>query len=765
MKIHTSLKSILSFNFIVAATLPILIVGSLSLHILTQSMEAEISQRNLILAQVLASEVERFLEEPMRLLRQIRDIADGQFIRQEQISGSLQTVLGNYKFFDTIMMLDQQGIVTHLAPYDEDMIGNNMSYQPFFKDTRDSGQACLSPTFISMQTGQPTLTLSISLRQGIIAGYLNLGVLGTLIKKVRIGDHGYAGITDRDGVLIAHPDTSLVSQRMNIRNVYVIRQAISGREGTFPYSFRGVEKLGSAVILPHSRWIVVVAQPIEEAFAPVRKIRNIIWAGTLMALGLAITIAMLSLRKTLNPLLRLAKDTQRVAGGDYHFPAYQKNYREVDELADNFKTMIEAVKTREEALRESWEKLADRNRDLKNARNYVKNIIDSMPSFLVSVDTEGRIIRWNMHAENFSDKSWKEAKGRLVTDIFPHLAIQMADLKASLQKRLPVKQEKQPARISGETRYHNVVIYPLTGNGVTGAVVRLDDVTERVRIEEMMVQTEKMISVGGLAAGTAHEINNPLAVILQGSQNTLRRLSPEFDANVRAARECQTDISSIRAYLEKRGIFRYLKGIEDAGTRAAEIVSQMISFTRPGDSRMHLEDINDLLDQSLTLAASDYDLKKKYGFECIEIVRDYDSGLDRVLCSASDIKQVLLNLLRNAAQAMPWDGETDGPSRRITLKTGKEGHQIRIEVQDNGPGMPENIRKRIFEPFYTTKGVGVGTGLGLSVSFFIVTNNHKGTISAESEPGKGTRFIVRLPIENAEGEKFDADFFPSEDEC
>jgi len=158
-----------------------------------------------------------------------------------------------------------------------------------------------------------------------------------------------------------------------------------------------------------------------------------------------------------------------------------------------------------------------------------------------------------------------------------------------------------------------------------------------------------------------------------------------------------------------------------------------------------LQGMGELLDKAIELASSDYDLKKKYDFRQIQIIRRYDGDLPRVWCDASKIQQVFLNILKNGAQAMAETGRSvEQPC--FTLGVMPEGKMARIEIGDNGPGMDEMIRKRVFEPFFTTKDVGIGTGLGLSVSYFIITEDHSGTMEVESAPGTGTKFIIRLPF-------------------
>ncbi|NOX33473.1 MAG: GAF domain-containing protein [Deltaproteobacteria bacterium] len=267
---------------------------------------------------------------------------------------------------------------------------------------------------------------------------------------------------------------------------------------------------------------------------------------------------------------------------------------------------------------------------------------------------------------------------------------------------------------------------------------------EKAKLEEMMVQSEKMISIGGLAAGMAHEINNPLAGILQNSQVIQNRLKNKLPANVSAARELGLGIDDIQGYMEKRDIYKMLDSVMDAGKRAAAIVSNMLSFSRKSSSGFTPEDVSMLLDKTLKLAESDYNLKKKFDFKKIKIIKDYAPGIPEISCKASEIQQVFFNVFSNGAQAMMAWGKIRKPC--FSLKVSKKENMVRVEIKDNGPGMKEEVRKRIFEPFFTTKNVGEGTGLGLAVSYFIITENHKGSIEVDSKPSKGTTFIIKLPF-------------------
>lgn len=267
---------------------------------------------------------------------------------------------------------------------------------------------------------------------------------------------------------------------------------------------------------------------------------------------------------------------------------------------------------------------------------------------------------------------------------------------------------------------------------------------EKEKLKEMMIHSEKMVSVGGLAAGMAHEINNPLAGILQNSQvirNRLRNLT--LASNVKVAEQLGIRLEDIDKYMEAREIYSMIDAVLSAGKRAADIVSNMLSFSRKSSTGFLPEQIPDLLDKTLELAQSDYNLKERFDFKKIKQVKKYDNNLPSVMCKSSEIQQVFFNILSNGAQAM-MSSQTD-KEPAFTLKVSKDHKSVIIEIKDNGPGMKEKVRKRIFEPFFTTKKVGEGTGLGLAVSYFIITENYKGTIEAHSIPDKGTTFVIKLP--------------------
>ena len=396
----------------------------------------------------------------------------------------------------------------------------------------------------------------------------------------------------------------------------------------------------------------------------------------------------------------------------------------------------------DQRVKQRTEELQQSNRELNRLQVLLENVINSMPSLLIGLDAEWNILQWNHEAERMSGCAAEEARGKPLKQAFPQLSKRLKELGFDIAagevreyRRLPL------GTADGRQMLTDMTIYPLRGND--GAVIRVDDIGDRVQLEEIMVEAEKMLSLGGLAAGMAHEINNPLAGILQSLQVVRNRLSPAWSENRQAAAACGISLEAVLAFLEKRNILVMLDNATDNGRRAAGIVDNMLNFSRKSESKQAPHDLAVLLERTLELLSQDYDLEKGYDFRKIEIRREIEPNLPQVRCEETKIQQVLLNILRNGAQAM-GQSAAERPSR-FTLKLSKRGKMLQLEIRDNGPGMEPEICRRIFEPFFTTKGVR-GTGLGLSVSYFIITEQHGGELRVESTPGKGSSFFIRLPL-------------------
>ncbi len=382
--------------------------------------------------------------------------------------------------------------------------------------------------------------------------------------------------------------------------------------------------------------------------------------------------------------------------------------------------------------------------ELDTLQNYLFNIINSMPSILIVVDKKLVISQWNLQAELETGVMETDAKGCRIEKVFPRISNYMKLIEDSILHNRIKTRLRQNYYTGTETRFEDIIIYPLITKREEGLVIRMDDITDQVRLEEMMIQSEKMLSIGGLAAGMAHEINNPLAGMMQNAQVVHNRLANEIPANKNAAEEVGTSMQEIRAYAEKRQIYEKLNLINETGSRAAEIIRNMLGFARKSDVVFKPHHLSAMLRRTVALAKSDYNLKKEYDFKQIDIVEEFDNELDPVLCDKNKIQQVLFNLLKNGAEAM-FSDRKDPFTPQFIFRLYREDKMACIEIENNGPPINAEELKRLFEPFFTTKPVGKGTGLGLSLSYFIIVNDHKGEMTVESSPEDNTKFIIRLP--------------------
>lgn len=457
------------------------------------------------------------------------------------------------------------------------------------------------------------------------------------------------------------------------------------------------------------------------------------------------------------PILHLIRVTDRVSENENYQLRARAFYKdEIGSLAQAFNGMLSCIAARDRQLLEemhcSNEELEHEievrhcaERRLARFQHYLNNIIDSMPSALFTVDSLFLVRQCNKEAARLAGLSHGDMVGKPVADILPFLRPCLSTITATFIQQTAQRIEKQAVAIDGKDSYVDLVIYPLSGDDVPEAVIRIDDITQRLKLEEIVVQTEKMMSVGGLAAGMAHEINNPLGAIIQGTQNIRRRVSGDLPANREAADRHRLDLKELNAYFEERGINRFLENMQDAGVRASEIVANMLQFSRQEEPVLTPVNLPELLRKSVDIAASDLNWQSEFDFMRIRVDFDLAPDLPSVSCIANELQQVLLNLLKNAAHAIN-QRQDKTELGRIRISASQQDESVQIMLSDNGCGMGEEVSRRIFEPFYTTKDIGVGTGLGLSVSYFIITTHHKGSMSVASTPGRGSEFTISLPL-------------------
>jgi hypothetical protein len=352
--------------------------------------------------------------------------------------------------------------------------------------------------------------------------------------------------------------------------------------------------------------------------------------------------------------------------------------------------------------------------ELALLKEFNESIVESVNVGLIAVDEDGRITRCNSPFEDMMGRSRDETVGRLVDEVFDEsFAVNLNNILGKSRWHLTEIRNAYKLHTydtRGRSLMLNVAVAPLrsVSSAQTGAIVVLENVTSRVKLEESLQQSEKLSSIGLLAAGVAHEVNTPLTGVSSYTQMLLGMI-PDTDPK--------------HALLQK---------MQRQTDRATNIVGNLLNFSRTGNVIEWAEvDINKLLDDTLQL------LEPQLRKSNISIEKDYAEKPPTILGNDGKLQQVFTNLILNARDAM-FGGGT------ITLVTRLTANEVQIEVSDTGEGIPQENIGRIFDPFFTTKGVGNGTGLGLAVTYGIV-QEHAGTIEAVSENGSGATFRLAFP--------------------
>jgi len=350
--------------------------------------------------------------------------------------------------------------------------------------------------------------------------------------------------------------------------------------------------------------------------------------------------------------------------------------------------------------------------------------------------------------EGWHDLTWQDDKGREHEKAFIGAAI-----RGETQIRTK-PYERQVYSKGGE--HHWILWQDALGPGNTLIGIG-HDITEYKRLETQLIHGEKMRAIGELAAGIAHEINSPIQYIgdnlrfMADSHNKLGLVLEKKILPLMASKEFKLllgDGATNDAFIDEEEI-KYLieenpsaieQSLEGVG-RISEIVKAMRIFSHPGGGEKSLANINEAIQSTVTVARNEW----KY---VAEMELDLDPDLPPIPCLIGELNQVFLNVIVNAAQAIREVEESSSGEKRgtISISTDQEGEDAVIRIGDTGPGIPEEIRNRIFEPFFTTKDVGRGTGQGLSIAHGVITERHGGSIRLESEMGKGSTFIIRLPL-------------------
>jgi len=403
------------------------------------------------------------------------------------------------------------------------------------------------------------------------------------------------------------------------------------------------------------------------------------------------------------------------------------------------------------------------------ARDRLKTAVEQADEAIVITDTKGNIQFVNPAFERVTGYSCAEAVGgnpRLLKS-GKHGAALYKDLWSAISSGRPWKGRLVNRRKDGALFTEEATISPVfNGDGhIVNYVAVKHDITARLHLETGFLQAQKLESVGRLAAGVAHEINTPvqfvsdsvqwlsegfrdLAPLLESYAALKQRVLQGGDALAAAKAAEAAEVAADRDFLMENAP-KALERVSEGLRRVAEIVRSMKEFAHPDERQAMPVDLNRAIQTTLVVARNVY----KYVAE----VETSLGELPLVTCHGGEINEVLLNIVVNAAQAIEERVKGTLQKGRISIASRVEGGRAVIDIADTGGGIPESIRGRVFDPFFTTKEVGKGTGQGLAISRSIIEKNHRGSLDFEVQPGVGTTFHVRLPLQGTPADLLGAD--------
>ncbi|MCK4338031.1 MAG: PAS domain S-box protein, partial [Candidatus Aminicenantes bacterium] len=347
--------------------------------------------------------------------------------------------------------------------------------------------------------------------------------------------------------------------------------------------------------------------------------------------------------------------------------------------------------------------------ELERLKDYSENIIESLTVGVAVLDQNGRIIGWNRILEDmFGMTKDRVFEKKLVTILGKknYSALFPSDTQGDYRLMSEITFEMP----DGTKRIFNIVKTPLLDKtrNPYGTIIVFEDITEKISMQQQLLTSEKLASIGLLSAGVAHEINTPLTGISSYVQILQKKMADSPNSKILDKIEAQTE-------------------------RVGRIVKNLLNFARnPSESSFHQVDLRGSLSEIIALI--------EYKLKHLNITLDMHlNAVPPIFAQGEQLQQVFINIILNAIDAMPSGGEL-----RVDLF--QEKHQVIIKIQDSGSGIKKQHLPHIFDPFFTTKGIGKGTGLGLSISYAII-QEHQGQINVESEEGKGTLFIISIPAD------------------
>lgn len=735
MKIRT--KSIIIF--LILSLGPLAIIGAIAYKNGENIIKRSLGSSFQLIANETTERVDSTLYEVYNDIQTWSELELMQEVITDDLDGKISSFLmglsKEYGYFSSIDALNSSGEV--VASSNLEFIGRDFAENDYYKNTI-GGKTYIEDVHLDKINEEWVVTFSLPIKAkfdedkiiGVLCAKWKADELFNIVSAFMKGEERYYDhimLLRSDGLVIFAPEpekedifksnlikTGLKSALLASQKEqgYLIEIDEHNRKSLIGYSYsKGYRDFSGP------GWLVLVIEETKIAFARIEQLKTIIFGiGAIVALLITI-ISIVVTRKMTSPILEISRIATRVAQGDFEGRVDYTSRDEIGFLAKTFNQMTQDLKDQRAQLVD---------------KDYVDSIIANMIDTLIVVDPEGIIKTVNQAIERLLGYEAKELIGKPVDVLFTG---QEDGLIFKGNSREVLVKEGSIHNYDMSYRTKNGDIIPVSFSGavmknkkgeVVGIVGIARDMREIKRLETQLIRSEKLAAIGELAAGVAHEINNPLNVI-SGNAEMLSKESHDQEVK------------------------RVTKVIMEQVKRTAFITDRLLQFSRRKDPKIESLDVNKIIDNTLPLL----EIQTKY--KNIKIIKQLRPNLPKVIGDIIQLQEVFFNIMLNAVQAMPKGGELR--IRASVEEIAKFGRRktdifqigsklVVIEFEDTGEGISEENLSKIFDPFFSTKDQG--TGLGLSICHGII-EAHQGVIEAMSTAGKGTTFIIKLPAQREKG--------------
>jgi PAS domain S-box-containing protein len=697
----------------------------------------------------------------------------------------LQVVLAHtsriYPEFSALAIAGANGHIRVIQPASFARPGLTLAGQPFLRDALETRRVAISSVTPSPVTGKLLVFLGVIIAApdgsvaGIAHGSLRLTAFQQFVGSyLTLADSTVVMLDGGNHVIYTSPGLGYREGDDLSRSAMVRAAASATMNRAYTYRPDGNGdrpiQMAARAIVPTTGWTVYVQQPEAVVASDVPAYFGITLSLVFAALVGSAVGARLFAATVTAPLEELVGFMRHLSLGTAEtLPLPAQAPAEIVALTDDVNGMQhrlrESYARLEQALADGDEanrnleqltqmledKVERRTAELTTTTQFLENVLAAMPDALFVSDGQGRIHLCNEAASKLVGRQAWELTGLPLASVFesPHAHASGYRTGRGEGTLVTAAGERVPVLVS------SAALASATGNGGSGGIHIAIDIRDRKQLEMELQQAQKLESVGRLAAGVAHEINTP-AQFVSDSVQFLKDGLRDLFALVACYRDAQRAVLDGRPVAEAAAkiaeaerdadleyLIEHVPGAVDRASdglgRVTAIVKSMKDFAHPDRKEMVAVDLNQGIRSTLIIAKNEY----KY----VADVETHYGELPPVICHGGDINQVVLNIIVNAAHAIGDIVNGTSYRGRIGVETAREGPWAVIRISDTGGGIPDAIRGRIFDPFFTTKGVGKGTGQGLAITRTIVADRHQGQVSFETEPGHGTTFTIKLPID------------------